>query len=368
MFNFDWQSVVGHNQPKFPGISSLSGVIKALAEDESRTPIIALVEKSDIAFREFRDDEYFVVVICYDRYKLASSRSTECGYFFIDVLRSILKNEDDLVSKQFLTALESELENGKADLQVIKNAVGVRTLASLAKSMTRAALLGENIEGIHEIAEVFSDDAGQLILDVAEHRARSAAVKEFESQIDADKWSEKQWQKFFYCNSWILGNVHDLYFFDVDTMEVFVRSADPLGKGARKVDFFGGTVGELSFARLVEIKLPSTELLAKKEYRNGVYAPSSPLSGACQQVVTYCRDWATNQQNERLKRLAVFPQGVLVVGNTSQLRGNPDLPLAFENYRTALHGVSIVCYDELLDRAKKMVFSSTSGETLMDPG
>jgi Shedu protein SduA, C-terminal len=73
-------------------------------------------------------------------------------------------------------------------------------------------------------------------------------------------------------------------------------------KDARLLDFmFSG--GNANDAILVEIKTPTTKLLAAK-YRTNVYPPSAALSGSVVQVNDYCHSLRQNIQNITL------PEGV----------------------------------------------------------
>lgn len=106
---------------------------------------------------------------------------------------------------------------------------------------------------------------------------------------------------------------------------------------------------------VLEIKTANIALLSKKEYRGGVFGPSSDLAAAVTQVLDQ-----VNQLQSDIFRLKVLnPQhrmesygirGVLVAGMV------PDAARkrSFELYRNALTGVSVITFDELLARLQSL--------------
>lgn len=110
-------------------------------------------------------------------------------------------------------------------------------------------------------------------------------------------------------------------------------------------------------AALVEIKTPSTPLLGRK-YRN-IYNVSEDLGGSVMQVLTY----RSSLQREFLglasaipKRLEAFePRCVVIVGNTSEVRADPNKLASLELYRGSCPTVAIITFDELFAKTTRLI-------------
>ncbi|HZY71880.1 MAG TPA: Shedu immune nuclease family protein, partial [Edaphobacter sp.] len=130
------------------------------------------------------------------------------------------------------------------------------------------------------------------------------------------------------------------------------------GSGDKRADFLmqAAKTGNLS---IVEIKTPQTELLAKREYRGGIFPPHPDLTGAVAQVLD--QRWQLQQNNRALaddrRRQAADPaddrpspevyavQCVIVAGRSPR---EVNLQKSFELYRNSLAGVLVLTYDELV--------------------
>lgn len=131
------------------------------------------------------------------------------------------------------------------------------------------------------------------------------------------------------------------------------------GLGDKRSDFLlrAASTGNLS---IVEIKTPQADLLAKKEYRGGIYAPSQDLSGAVAQVLdqrwqlqrnnTQLRDDHERQANPDTPDKGPRPEAyaiqcVVIAGKSPR---EPNTKKSFELYRNGLAGVLVLTFDELL--------------------
>jgi hypothetical protein len=109
-----------------------------------------------------------------------------------------------------------------------------------------------------------------------------------------------------------------------------------------------------SAAVIVEIKTPCSPLLASREYRQDVFAPSTDLSGAIQQILEQRRqfmreiDKLRSELEEDVPRLEpVEPQCVVVIGNGQSEPETRGCRRSFEMYRSELRNVRVVTFDEL---------------------
>jgi Shedu protein SduA, C-terminal len=130
-------------------------------------------------------------------------------------------------------------------------------------------------------------------------------------------------------------------------------------KDARLLDFmFSG--GNANDAILVEIKTPTTKLLAAK-YRTNVYPPSAALSGSVVQVNDYCHSLRQNIQNITLPEgvdveLSTFnpPRRVVIIGNYAKELNDPKKKASFELFRASLAGIDVVTFDEFFKKIEHL--------------
>lgn len=185
---------------------------------------------------------------------------------------------------------------------------------------------------------------------------RIAVVQEFAAHIENND-SEKFWQQFLSHNDWIFGFCLSYHFTTMVDREVYVGGTNINGCNGELCDFMAMSEGNAKFTSLVEIKRPDTPLLRTMPTRGTTYGVSKELSDAVAQVQTYCHTWGTNNTRESFNfqtknnSVTVLPQGILVIGNTSEL-DNEDKIRSFELFRRNLHTPEIITYDELLARAR----------------
>jgi hypothetical protein len=107
-------------------------------------------------------------------------------------------------------------------------------------------------------------------------------------------------------------------------------------------------------AVLIEIKTPCTDLLASA-YRQDVYPWSAEISGALSQVLQQRSALARNvlqlreDIDEQLE--ADMPRCIVLAGNVSQQLNERAKRRSFERIRENLHGVQVIGFDELFERA-----------------
>jgi hypothetical protein len=161
---------------------------------------------------------------------------------------------------------------------------------------------------------------------------------------------EEFWQIQFNQNSYVLSQVFSVpVVFIQDKAYVGGMSIDR--SDARFVDYLysGDTSNE---AILIEIKTPMTPLLGSK-YRN-VYKPSAELSGVLIQISDYKLSLMQNLTaitRDFEKKLAAFdPRCLIIAGNSERELTTPAKRHFFELFRTSLHNVEIITYDELFKK------------------
>ncbi|MFD3506745.1 Shedu immune nuclease family protein [Nocardia sp. NPDC058666] len=203
----------------------------------------------------------------------------------------------------------------------------------------------------------------------------------FRAEMDALPGSgkEKVWQQFFEQNPWILGTslaTQLLTSWNDKLLEQVVAGYSIVDVGKR-TDALLRTSGRIRSMAFVEFKTHTTDLLAPKPYRSGVWKPSSELTGAVAQAqVTAHR--ASREIQERLQSKDVDggdipgdwtymfrPKSYVVVGQLGQFvvdsGGHHEQKIrSFELYRRELSTPEVVTFDELLAKAEWMVATPPS--------
>ncbi len=195
---------------------------------------------------------------------------------------------------------------------------------------------------------------------------RLKSLKEFETNILDNSKDESYWQHFFTKNDWIFGYGLNYQFLSIESDQPNYGGENYTGKGKQKGDYLTKTNTEnIKFTVLVEIKKPSSYLLAKKprngeniKYRNGAWLLGSEVLGGVSQVQINCKSWQKRAEEFENRELindgiyTVLPKGILLIGNTSEFKNSLEQLTTFELFRKGLNNVEILTYDELLERAR----------------
>lgn len=307
----------------------------------------------------FRED-FEEVSLCDD------GKTYEISYALFDELRRAGGRSDAIAQRQSrrrkiqigYTNLLTRLDASTFPVKVydrkpdeIANAIGLEmvdvklsdkdrsSIIRIAKETVRKSMHSERrgLAKLHEEIELASLDQLIGILD---------------ADLDKGK-SESHWQRQFTLNPFIL----DMAF---GTPMVMIQGQAHVGgklldgSGEKIADFLMKN-GMTDSVSLVEIKTPQTELLGKREYRGGVYGPSSELSATVIQNLDQIGKFSEEihlirSKNEIYDLRAHGIKGVIVAGMM------PDAPKkrSLELYRSSIHGVSIITFDELLLKLKSL--------------
>lgn len=108
-------------------------------------------------------------------------------------------------------------------------------------------------------------------------------------------------------------------------------------------------------AVIIEVKTPCTELLTANEYRQDVYPWSAELSGALSQVLhqrsSLARDVLKLREDIDEQLEADMPRCVVLAGTVSRQLTTRAKRRSFERIRENLHGIQVIGFDELFERA-----------------
>ncbi len=263
---------------------------------------------------------------------------------FLDQINFVdLSNEDGFKIDDISTGTGRKAIIDASDVQIVER---IRVLRSDEREALVRSLSGSL--SAHEI---------NLLL------GRKQALEEFERQIDAGNWAEKDWQEFFERQSWIFG-----YGLDYRIMRQFDREATTAAGGTDNrnkpmVDFLTAFT---DYTALVEIKLPSTPIFTNRAGRAGTWQFSAHFMGAVSQILEQKAEWLAfaasgehyNHKGDKLEARTRNAKAILVIGRNADLivdqndRETNVLRDTFELFRRETRTIDIVTYDELLERAR----------------
>ena len=126
----------------------------------------------------------------------------------------------------------------------------------------------------------------------------------------------------------------------------------------------------MSFTVLVEIKTPVTRLLqGTEEIRNGAWSLSKDLADALSQIEANIDMWEKDgsrqvDNRDRLENENIFtvkPKGIIVIGSLTELDTRSKRE-TFQRFRKSIHGIDILTFDELYERARFIVEHKDEGD------
>ncbi len=164
--------------------------------------------------------------------------------------------------------------------------------------------------------------------------------------------NENWWQQFFDENVFVL----QLLF---GGPTVFVDAQVPIGEGDNSAK--GKKIADYLFrhamtnnASIVEIKRPSTRLMRRRPYREGVYGVQGQIGEAITQVLDQALQLTRHEADTKPRTgdaswVSNAPRCFVVAGTNSEL-DTDDKKKSFDLYREHLSGVRLVTYDEVLEQ------------------
>lgn len=171
---------------------------------------------------------------------------------------------------------------------------------------------------------------------------RKKAIQDFEINLTLDK-PESFWQEWFSTNKWILGSE---YLKILDERSINVGNiADYL------MEAFDG------FVDIVEIKRPSIDKLWNETLDHSNYVPTSDLTKAIIQCQNYIYEIERQSNSldflERVNNVKVIkPRCLLIFGRSNSW--NDEQRKAYRILNASLNQITILTYDHLLERIKKI--------------
>lgn len=173
---------------------------------------------------------------------------------------------------------------------------------------------------------------------------RIRAIEQFEKMLEQDQ-KENAWQEWFQKNSWVLGSEYvrilDERHIDVKNISDFLMEA------------YDG------FLDIVEIKRPEGGLhFWAASLDHGNYVPSTDLTKAITQATRYIYEVEREANSVKFLELVghiktVKPRCMLIFGRSNDW--DSDQMEAYRIMNAGFHNLSVMTYDHVLERAKRMV-------------
>jgi hypothetical protein len=165
---------------------------------------------------------------------------------------------------------------------------------------------------------------------------------------------ENQWQRLLNDNPLLLTLVFGY---------PIIKVEDQASVGGRKINGSGDKITDFliknnltSNTAVVEIKKPSIKLIQKREYRLGVYAPSSDLTGSVNQILyqkyKFQKEISTIKNNSGIYDIKTYAVDcVLIIGI---IPTGDEEKKSFELFRSNLKDVRFFTFDELVTKLKNI--------------
>jgi hypothetical protein len=176
------------------------------------------------------------------------------------------------------------------------------------------------------------------------HAKRVKAINEFENMLN-NNLVESKWQVWFEKNSWVLGSD-------------FVRILDERSIDTQNITDFLMEAYD-GFLDIIEIKRPEGGIhFWSKTLDHGNYVPSTDLIKAVTQASSYIYEVEREANSikflERVDGIkTIKPRCILIFGRSNDW--NEKQVEAFRILNSGYHNLTIMTYDHVLDRAKRIV-------------
>ena len=228
-----------------------------------------------------------------------------------------------------------------------------------------SALRGRGTDSVLNIVKqlFLSPDISLTQKDINSLLKRRDRLAGFKKALSEHSTDEGWWQDFFEENKWIFGYGLNYEILRQQQSQPTYGGVRMDGKGGQRGDNLMSTTGDLNFTVLVEIKTPATPLLqGTQEIRNGAWSLSKNLTDALSQIQANIQTWEKQgseqpENRDKLEKLSIFtvkPKGIIVIGSLCQL-ADRNKRETFQRFRKSIHGIDIITYDELFERAKFIV-------------
>ncbi len=211
-------------------------------------------------------------------------------------------------------------------------------------SVIQQLVILQNTDSIIQALEKFDDsnNLSEALLLGLQTKNKQRAITQFEEKLTQNH-SEYKWQKWFKGNSWILGNEFAKI---LDERKIDIKNIpDYLAKA------YDG------FLDIIEIKKPDMSFWTNTTDHNNI-VPSMDLIKAITQATIYIydleREMNSDKFQERTQGIKIIkPRCTLICGKSHDWRDEHHR--AYRILNSCYHNLTIMTYDHILDRAKRIL-------------
>jgi hypothetical protein len=239
------------------------------------------------------------------------------------------------------------------------------SLVTEEESEIVAAIRERGVPSLKSIIAQLSETPGLTLSneDINQLLKRREKLAEFQMALAAHD-DEKWWQSFFEENKWIFGYGLNYQILRHEQSQPHIGGTTVSGRGGKRGDYLTSTGGDARFTVLVEIKTPGTQLLqGSNEIRSGAWSLSKQLTDSLPQIQASVAEWAErgSRQPDNLDRFeaagiyTIQPKGIVVIGSLSEVKSVRSKRETFQRFRSSIHGIDVLTFDELHSRAKFIV-------------
>ncbi len=188
--------------------------------------------------------------------------------------------------------------------------------------------------------DLLADDLESAV----EYKSRVSAVNEFIAMMNSPH-AESDWQKWFQKNSWVIGSD-------------FVRILDERRIDVKNISDYLVEAYD-GFLDVIEIKKPSSDLKFWSDFKDhDNYYPHSDLTKAITQSINYInqieKQIDSKEFSKRIDDVTVIkPRCTLIFGRS--IDWDDEQKEAYRILNSSYHNVTILTYDHVLERAKRML-------------
>lgn len=231
---------------------------------------------------------------------------------------------------------------------------------ALVKELLKLLTQGTSPESLNSIFDELENGNMARLSTSLNFEMLERAKSEIESNMENS--SEEYWQtSILETYPWIISQLFSTPCVLFDS-KAYVGGKSIKNKHGNVVDFLYQNKMTKNVA-LVEIKTPCTKLLGR-QYRGRSFTISYELSGAINQVLSYRQSLIAESSSLRVDSSDAFeafsPNCIVIAGNTCEFdkldaSKRRDAIGSFENFRNALNGITVVTYDELLQKVADLL-------------
>jgi len=191
-----------------------------------------------------------------------------------------------------------------------------------------------------------------------------ALIERFKEML-GQNLNESKWQKMMEENPFIINMAFGSPVVKIQE-QAYIGGRKLSGQGEKITDFLFKNI-TTNNAAIVEIKKPSSPLLAARPYRKNIYAPSTELVAAMNQVMdqiyNFGKSIANIKENSRLNDLETYSvTGYLIMGRSV---ADVDQNKSFELFRGNSKNIQILTFDEMLTKLKFLLDFLQPGKLLV---